>query len=249
MSTEKSLLTYESVKHLLKRDYTKKGVQIPIGIDSSGTLCTVELEIQKSSSHMLLNGKASSGKSKALEFMLKGMLEMYGMNLIVSCICGKEALVTTVRKVIHKASVVPSVCLLANCDTVGELDRALHFLLEMTEVKHSEVPEIIILDDVDYIVKEDAMALHNVMSALISIGPRRNAHIIYTAQTEYLKLGSLFQNFGIRCATRVSDEASVELFGSNIASAEGGTRKYGDITYSQNGVARRIEVPFCDCHK
>lgn len=245
MSTEKSLLTYESVKHLLNLDVTRKCVQVPMGIDISGALQTVELEIGKSSAHLLLCGQPGSGRYKALHFILKSMLEMYGKDIAVSCICGTAYTLPSFRKVIQRSNSMVSTHLTAVCDTEESLNKTLNYLLDMVKIKQNTVPEIIIFDNIDKVEIKSTKKFNKVLAALLDIAPNKNVHLINSVEVHYSLEIPLLEQFGVKCATRVSTRMSNQLFGSDIASRNGGTRNYGDLTYIYNNEVSRVEVPFC----
>lgn len=252
MSTEKSLLTYEDISASMKRDTKMEGLQIPIGIALNGSIRMAELEIYKSSSHMLLCGMVGSGEMNALQFVLRGLLDLYKREIGISCISGNAEGIATVRRILHNAKSAPSTYLMMECGTVEALDNALHSVLGLAEVKNDRYsPEIIILDDIDSVLRTHPGRFHNALAALTYCAPRRNIHILYNVQVGMDILGALPMNpieFGLVCATRISQESSMQLFGSTIASKEGGTRKYGDITYKYKDTVERITVPFCPYH-
>lgn len=250
MSTEKSLLTFEEVEHLFKRNKST-GLQIPMGIDTHGKPHVVELVTHRSSAHMLLYGLCGSGKTKAVQFIIKGLSQMYGEDLSISCIDGKSTNIAGYYKIMRSSDRQATPVVMQDCETEEDLSRHLNCLLEELLDKESMRPELIILDDIDHLLRTYPSKYIKVLEQLANIGPRKNTHILYASQTSMDVYFNTIRNtisFDLICATRLSIEDSIKLFGVPIASKEGGTRKYGDITYKYNSQMDRVTVPFCSRH-
>lgn len=249
MSTEKSLLTYEHVRlPVLTREQKKEGLVVPIGVTPGEHLETLLLKHELGTDHMCLFGKVGSGKSKALEFIIKSVCWIYGKDVTLSYIDGKDCDV----KYWQKINLV-SAYKLCGCQTVNDLASAIDMMLERVECKKSLEPDIMIFDDVTHLVHDLPSAYILKLRGLLVCSTHKNTHILYASQvtpTINLIHGCPNENyFGVMCATRLDDTESGKIFGGSIASTNGGVRRYGELVYKYIDNVSKVRVPFCDSHK
>ena len=248
MSTEKSILTYEEVKlPVLKQEQMTGELHLPIGVTPGGNVETVSLNYGMGTSHVCLFGLAGSGKSKALEFIIKAICDMYGKSCTISYIDGKDSDVRYWKK-----RGLPNAYMLSSCSSREELEECIDKLITHLNKKRKTTPDLIAFDDIWRIAQLADESLSIKMKWLLVLSAQHNAHILWVSQCgeyTYFMPGMRFDSyFSTTCATRVHDDQSVCLFGSDIASANGGQRKYGDMVYKYNGCVSRVRVPFCDYH-
>lgn len=227
---------------------SEKGLRIPIGLDLNESVLTVQLESNKSSSHMWLCGKCRSGKSNVVRFILKSLSGAYGAKAYVSCVTGKEvdmkqyydALFTCEKPILPK--------FMYSCKSGDDLDVYLEFLIKAISTKRNHDPELLILSDIDQVIRLYPSGYAQMLAHLAAECTRKNIHILYVTED----ISSLFNtqlrwasSFDLICATNLDKKESLRLFGSTLASNEGGSKVCGNITYKYGNAVGRLSVPDC----
>lgn len=249
MSTEKSLLTYETINlPTLTYNDVHDGLLLPIGVTPGGHLETLRLRTDLGTEHVCLFGRVGTGKSTAVNFMLHALLDMYSDNLTVSYVDGKDCEVRywQKRNILNKY-------LLRGCPDTQSLTDTLRRLVSHVDQKKTDNPEVIVLDDIGYLLREMQGEDRKYVRELFATCSYQNVHILYTDQSAagcvpYRDFGDMPGVFGVRCATRVPADCSQLLFGCNIATAEGSTKKYGEVVYKYRGNTSKVRIPFVGKH-
>lgn len=241
MSTEKSLLTIKDVKfpkidHGLERD----GLYFPVGVTPCGNLEVAHLSQDEGTSHVCVFGVCGSGKTKYVEFVIKALYQMYGNNITLHFLDGKDCEYSYWLKQDMPFKRI------SNCSTLNSFENELDEILRIVAEKTTNAPELCVIDDASvHLSGEDARARAKLWNLYVE-GSKKNVHIMYASQAPRGSLSGLQVYFGLICVTRACKEVSSEIFGSVIASNEAGVRRYGDLTYSYCGNVSRVRVPFCE---
>lgn len=248
MSTEKSLLTYEQVKWpVLTEEQKKDGLLVPIGVTPGGNLETLLLKHELDTDHMLLSGRTGSGKSKALEFIIKSLCTLYGTGVTLSYVDGKNC---DVKYWWNRC--YTRVAMLRACDTTQDLGFAICTLLEYTERKSNPEPDIIVFDEIAHLLSKLPEQYALKLRMLLTVSGEQNIHVLFSCQSAsnntIINGAQYLSYFNTVCTTRVDDAESSNLFGGIIASPNGGMRRYGELVYRYRDNVSKVRVPFCDYH-
>ena len=250
MSTEKSLLTIESINFpTLTEEQKQHRLYLPMGVSETGDLETVHLGSGIHNAHACLFGAAGSGRSKAAEFMVKALCELYGSDITISYVDGESCEVKY-----WKNSGLENTNLLCGCESLDAFNDALIQLEYRLHSKKTATPDIVVFDAVDRFLLDKSGVKLGSFDMLYNAGPSKNIHILYTSQLAKsacinVPIEEAVEKSEVRCATRVSEAMSVKLFLSNIATREGGMKRYGELVYRDGDVNRKVRVPFCSYHK
>lgn len=244
MSTEKSLLTYESVKDLLKKvDTNFDGIAVPIGITPCGLLEYAQLLDGRETSNMLACGIVGSGKSKYIQFIIQSLIDLYGHDIKVQYIDGKKCEVQYWKCTERHDCRIPNHGLLVGCNTAEDLASYLRKLRVYVEHKPEKVREIVILDMIYDFLPECSTETLKDLGFILKNGPAVGVHTVWASQHLNTATGITHsEDFDLVCTTRVNEAVSSDLYGNSIGTM---VRKYGDVIYSYLGNHGKLRVPFC----
>lgn len=248
MSTEKSLLTWEHVNGLIPTIEEIDGSKLclPIGIDEDGRLMLAELDSTNGNQHLAIIGRTGSGKSVATMFTLMSMIKMYGDKVCISYIDGKDCEMRVWENVFGEV-VFPNHDICRGVTDYKEMHDTLTDLHYRLYNKCDNAYELIVFDDVDYLIRTFTKEDISLLRDIINKGPEVNMHMFYTTQSfcsptlMFERLGEL-NDWSYVCATRVDMRMSDVLFNTDMAA--NGVRKHGDLVVKHNDVVQKLKVPF-----
>lgn len=244
MSTEKSLLTYESMMDSI-RNLTKNvgGIQMPLGVTPGGSLERVFLRNDSENANALICGVTGSGKTKYVEFIVKSLCDLYGSGLRISYIDGKDCEVKQWQgSETHKCR-IPNPGILTSCRCVEQFTDIIGHFCDVVNNYNASFSELVVFDDVGYLVNELDERAKNDFSLMLRSGPSVGIHFVFAQQLASGLIFDFGKYFDLICTTRVGSKVSNELYGSLIGTS---VRKYGDVVYSYCGNQSKLRVPFVE---
>lgn len=245
MSTQKSLLTYESVKDSIKTINTRvKGIAVPLGITPFGKVEYATLLDECEDSNMLVFGLPGSGKSKYVEFVIKSLIDRYDGNIIISYVDGKSCEIQQWKKTDGHPCRIPNPGIFEACVTPEELESVIAKLYNQVVHDELDAREIVVLDEISHLLPScNGEAMEN-LDYILRNGPAVGIHFLLAHQSpsHAYEIGQ-DNRFGLMCTTRTTPELSELLYNNTIGSC---VRRYGDIVYSYRGNQSKLRVPFVE---
>ncbi|MCM1214976.1 MAG: ATP-binding protein [Lachnospiraceae bacterium] len=248
MSTEKSLLTWEIVKDKVDPVLEQKSdtLVVPVGVDDSGNVHTVQLTDGDCMQHMCIIGRVGSGRTNTLHWILAALQRSYRNQIIINYIDGRDCEVKTwIDKdgdpMFYHPGVVRSVE-----DYASMYDVLTELHARMFDKGSRELQEVIVFDDVDYLVRAFTHRDTALLQDILRLAPSRRVHIIYASQrfSDPLLLSGRVGNlkdWSCVCITKASEQLADILQCSDMAAKQ--TRKYGDLVVKNNSMLELLHVP------
>lgn len=248
MSTQKSLLTYESVKDSIKAiDTNINGITVPIGVSPFGTLEYAKLSNVWRDSNILVYGVPGSGKCKFVEFIVRSVIDIYGDGLKLSYIDGKDSEIKQWQATQKHGCRIPDPNFLKSCADTYELIGILKRIRKYVEDKQDDSKELIIFDEIAQMLNHCYTGISGDLRYILEEGPKVGVHSVmaqHTPRTVDFVVNDEY--FGVVCATRTESNISQRLFGNSIATA---VDRYGDVVYSYRDNQGKLRVPFVESFK
>lgn len=246
MSTEKSLLAYESVVDSIKSINTEiEGIAVPIGVTPCGVVDCAKLLDKRNTSNFAVFGLTGSGRAKYIQFLIRSLIDLYGMNMEINYIDGANCEVNKWRETQRHGCLIPKPGVLTGCKDPNEFADAVHLIKEKvtlsldTKVRKSRV---VVFDNVSGVLPYCSVSVQWDIKFILENGPFSGMHTIWTSEDPEHDIDVIgVKRFDLVATTRVNRKSSDSLYGNGEGTM---VRKYGDIVYSYLGNQSKLRVPY-----
>ena len=241
MNTQKSLLSYESVADSVKLVHKAlDGIAIPLGVTPCGRLETAFLDDFSETGNMVIYGLCGSGKSKYIEFLIRSIADIYGENINVSYIDGKDCEVIQYKKMLANKPHMPHPVIMDSATSVGELTDII-YALASNVVKGIERHELVVFDDIEHILPDCDEDTLSEFTGLLRNAPMAGMHVVIAQQSDKGGMLNYLSQVDLVCTTRLDKNLSYRVYGNDIGTL---TKKYGEMIYRYKGNWGKLRVPF-----